>query len=147
MELEKKQKIELAERVWEEFLNRKSINKIAKELNINKSVVSNIINYTLPEFYKNAQETCLDNISNLKTEYNTLKTKLRKIKEEKEELEKDFNNALFVVVITAVIYFIVTGFIIFYFTKFMYAAYYLMYSIVFIPILFLLIFYLKAKNE
>jgi hypothetical protein len=76
MEKEKEKKLETAKKIWKTYLKTGGVNKTAKELNVNKNVVSNIINYTLPDFYF----------------YNYEKEKL--MEELKKEYEKDYNRAL-----------------------------------------------------
>ena len=55
---ERKERIEIAKRIWEEKLRNKDIsnNELAKKLNINRTILTIILNYTRPEFYLNKEQ-------------------------------------------------------------------------------------------
>ena len=55
---EKKERIKLAKKIWEEKLRNKDIsnNELAKKLNINRTILTIILNYTRPEFYLNKEQ-------------------------------------------------------------------------------------------
>ena len=93
MEKIKKDKIDIATKIWKTYLETGGVNKTAKELNVNKNVVSNIINYTLPDFYLNEKEK-KELLEELKKEYEkdilkkynrALNIKIQEAKEEEEE--------------------------------------------------------------
>jgi len=65
-------KKEIGRNIWELFFQNKSYGEIAKELGISKSVVSNIINYSLP-----ASNWVKDNIVFYIQKENKLKEELR----------------------------------------------------------------------
>jgi len=58
---EKKERIKLAKKIWEEKLKDKnkniSNNELAKKLNINRTILTTILNYTRPEFYLNTEQS------------------------------------------------------------------------------------------
>ena len=91
MEKIKKDKIDIATKIWKTYLETGGVNKTAKELNVNKNVVSNIINYTLPDFYLNEKEK-KELLEELKKEYEKDILKKynralnRKIKKEEEKI-------------------------------------------------------------
>ena len=66
----KKEKIELAKKIWVDILAGLSYRKIAEKHNINASTVNFIANYTLPEMYqlKISNENILKENHNLKIE-------------------------------------------------------------------------------
>jgi len=70
-------KKEIGRNIWELFFQNKSYAEIAKELGINKSVVSNIINYSLP-----ASNWVKDNIVFYIQKENKLKEELNQMREE-----------------------------------------------------------------
>jgi len=93
MEKIKKDKIDIATKIWKTYLETGGVNKTAKKLNVNKNVVSNIINYTIPDFYFSIDEK-EKLIEELKKEYEkdilkkynrALNVKIQETKEEEEE--------------------------------------------------------------
>jgi len=70
-------KKEIGKKIWELFFQSKSYGEIAKELGISKSVVSNIINYSLP-----ANNWVEDNIVFYLQKENKLKEELNQMREE-----------------------------------------------------------------
>ena len=68
------EKKKIGQRIWELFLKNYTYRGIAKELGISKSVVSNIINYSLP-----SSDWCKKNIKKLKEQH----------EQELEDLEND----------------------------------------------------------
>ena len=70
-------KKEIGRNIWELFFQNKSYAEIAKELGISKSVVSNIINYSLP-----ANNWVEDNIVFYLQKENKLKEELNQMREE-----------------------------------------------------------------
>jgi len=54
-------KKQTGKKIWKLFLKNYSYGEIAKELGVNKSVVSNVINYSLP-----GKEWCDEDIKELK---------------------------------------------------------------------------------
>ena len=105
------EKKEIGRKIWDLFLKNYSYSKIAKELGVSKSVVSNVINYTLP-----SATWCNENLQNLKDELIEKNKKIKKLKEEKEESDEWINDFFKVILITLSIYIIVTA-IILYFVK------------------------------
>ena len=84
-------KKEIGRKIWDYFARGYSYGQIAGKLKISKSVVSNIINYTLP-----AKDWCNENLKKLKENYEReiqqkqqtiLKTK-KKCQEEQQEIIK-----------------------------------------------------------
>ena len=107
-------KKEIGRKIWELFSENYSYSQIAKELEVSKSVVSNVINYTLPP-----RDWCDKNIKKLKEQYT--KEKEREILELKEyynnflkENRKNiiFNNSVIVFIILNIIFLINNNFII-----------------------------------
>ena len=108
------EKKQIGQKIWELFSKNYSYSKIAKELGVSKSVVSNVINYTLP-----SQSWCNENIKGLKEQYT--KEKERELLELKEYcnnlLKKNrkniiFNNSVIVFIILNIIFLINNNFII-----------------------------------
>ena len=81
-------KKQIGRKIWELFSKNYTYSQIAKELGISKSVVSNVINYSLP-----ANSWCDKNIKELKEKCEQDKAKLKincqnKLKKCKEKSEK-----------------------------------------------------------
>ena len=57
-------KKQIGQKIWDLFLKNYSYSKIAKELGVTKSVVSNVINYTLP-----SATWCNENVKELKEKH------------------------------------------------------------------------------
>jgi len=89
MDIEKSRKIRVTKKIWEEFLKGKSINYIAKKEGINKAVVSTIINYTIPEWITEAENTCLNEIKKKEEQLKRLNANYNKLKRENKKLEND----------------------------------------------------------
>ena len=92
------EKKEIGRKIWELFVKGYSYSRIANELRINKSVVSNIINYSLPP-----KDWCVENVKKMK-EQEKQNIKLLKqncvnlINSEKEKVTKrvvNYSTALF----------------------------------------------------
>ncbi len=107
-------KKELGKKIWDLFSKNYTYSQIAKELNISKSVVSNVINYTLPPY-----KWCNENIKKIKEQYT--KEKERELLELKEYcnnlLKKNrkniiFNNSIIVFILLNIIFLIDNNFII-----------------------------------
>ena len=142
--MNKKKKI--GQRIWELFLKNYSYSQIAKILNIHKSVISNVINYSLPP-----GDWCNENIPKLKDELIEKKRRIKNLKEEKEDLEEQMSNTIIITLITLSIYIIVTA-IILYFVKInfyknlFFAIGFIIYSIVFIVAAFFATVYIKYRE-
>ena len=78
------EKKKIGQKIWDLFSENYSYGEIAKELGISKSVVSNVINYSLP-----SNTWCNENIQELKKENDTIKEKLTNYKENTEILKKE----------------------------------------------------------
>ena len=74
-------KKQIGQKIWDLFLKNYSYSKIAKELGVTKSVVSNVINYTLP-----SATWCNENVKELKEKHQK-EIELLKKKYEKKEKE------------------------------------------------------------
>ena len=97
--MDKKKKI--GQKIWELFSENYSYSQIAKELGISKSVVSNIINYSLPP-----RDWCHENIKELKNKTQKEKEKLKqqlakRIKELKKQSKKARNRVTIIGALTA----------------------------------------------
>ena len=108
-------KKEIGKKIWELFSKNYTYGQIAKELKISKSVVSNVINYTLPT------HTWVDeDIKKLKQKYEQEIQKLKKELKEKEEEYKDLEyekDSFIIVTLITIIIYIITTTIILYFVK------------------------------
>jgi len=76
-------KKQIGKKIWELFNKNYSYGEIAKELGISKSVVSNVINYSLP-----SEEWCNENIKELKENIKKEKVKVKKLNKKLEELDE-----------------------------------------------------------
>ena len=83
------EKKEIGRKIWDLFSKGYSYGQIAKELNISKSVVSNIINYTLPP-----RDWCDKNLQNLKKQH---KKEIELLKKKYEKNEKEIVDNLILV--------------------------------------------------
>ena len=111
--MDKKKKI--GQKIWEFFLKNYTYREIAKELEISKSVVSNIINYSLP-----SSDWCNENIKELKKENDTIKEKLTNYKENTEILKKEKRKLklkFILLILTGLIEFVIILFLIFIYFK------------------------------
>jgi len=72
-------KKQIGKKIWELFIKNNSYSQIAKQVGVNKSVVSNVINYSLP-----AKEWIQEDVKRLKT----------KCKDDKEYIRKTYKNKL-----------------------------------------------------
>ncbi len=113
------EKKKIGQKIWEFFLKNYSYSQIAKELGISKSVVSNIINYSLP-----SSDWCNENIKELKKENDTVKEKLtnleKKCKEKTESLKEEKRKLKLksiLLILTGLIEFIIILFLIFIYFK------------------------------
>ena len=112
------EKKEIGRKIWDLFSKGYSYGQIAKELNVSKSVVSNVINYTLP-----TKDWCNENIKELKEKHKNEIEQLKeecldfvteeKIKEKKEVIE----NATIIFTIATAIFLNVDDFYIDFFSK------------------------------
>lgn len=83
------EKKKIGQKIWKLFSENYSYSQIAKELEISKSVVSNVINYSLP-----SDAWCKKNIKGLKEEYEQEIEELENnYIEEEEELKKQSKKA------------------------------------------------------
>ena len=82
-------KKQIGQKIWDLFLKNYSYSQIAKELRITKSVVSNIINYTLPP-----RDWCDKNLQNLKKQH---KKEIELLKKKYEKKEKEIVDNLILV--------------------------------------------------
>jgi len=89
MDMEKNRKIGITKKIWEEFLKGEGTNSIAKKEGINKAVVSTIINYTIPDWITEVENTCLDEIKKKEEQLKRLNANYNKLKRENEKLEND----------------------------------------------------------
>ena len=109
------EKKKIGQKIWELFLKNYSYGEIAKELGISKSVVSNIINYSLP-----SSDWCNENIKELKKENDTIKEKLTNYKENTEILKKEKSKLKLksiLLILTGLIEFVIILFLIFIYFK------------------------------
>ena len=115
------EKKEIGLKIWNLFLKKYSYGAIAKELGISKSIVSNVINYCLPQNNKTIQEdiksfkkeleeelikckeTCEKDINSYKEKTQQLKNKNNKLEEEIEELEEELENNEFETKMTSIL--------------------------------------------
>jgi len=105
-------KKQIGKKIWELFSKNYTYSQIAKELGISKSVVSNVINYSLPseewiqEDIKKIKEECK---KNWKNEVNKL---INECKEEKKELVTGFSvmTGAFVMFFSIILIFILHNF-------------------------------------
>ena len=143
-------KKEIGRKIWELFLKNYTYSQIANILKINKSVVSNVINYTLP-----AHTWINEDIKKLKQkheqEVQKLKKELKEKEEEYEDLEYEKDSFIIVTLLTIIIYIIATA-IILYFVKinfyhnFSYTLGFVIYSIVLIIGVFIVVAYAKVNE-
>ena len=108
------EKKKIGQKIWDLFSKNYTYSQIAKELNISKSVVSNVINYTLP-----SATWCNENIKELKKRYiNEKEKELLELKEYYNNFLKEnrkniiFNNSVIVFIILNIIFLINNNFII-----------------------------------
>jgi len=81
-------KKEIGKKIWELFSKNYTYSQIAKKLNISKSVVSNVINYSLP-----AKDWIQEDIKKLKTKCEDDKQYIRTIYKNKlKKCEKDWED-------------------------------------------------------
>jgi len=87
---DKLKKINLSKQIWILY-NIKNQTEIAKELNIHRSVVNNILNYTVPQMFlstNSAQKKLLERNIKYKKLYLAYKDLLEKYKKLKEDSEQ-----------------------------------------------------------
>lgn len=77
-------KKEIGKKIWDLFLKNYTYSQIAKQLNISKSVVSNIINYSMPP-----SDWCNEKIEEIRKTEEELKKQLNKKNEKIKELEEE----------------------------------------------------------
>jgi len=150
-------KKEIGRKIWELFSKNHTYSQIAQELNISKSVVSNVINYSLPahtwiwEDLKELKQKHEQELQEKETQIKKLKKQLKEKKEEYEDLQDENNNLFIITLITLSIYIIVTA-IILYFVKinFYYNVWYtlgfMVYSIVSLIAIFFAVAYARANE-
>jgi len=109
-------KKEIGKKIWKLFSKNYTYSQIAKELGVSKSVVSNVINYSLPadewcsQNIKELKEKCEQDKAKLKINYqNELKKYKEKYKKEKKEMGLGFSimNGSFITLISMFLIFVI----------------------------------------
>ena len=144
------EKREIGKKIWELFIKNYSYGKIAKELGVSKSLVSNIINYSLP-----ATTWISENVKQIKQkheqELQEKNEQIKKLKDECKDLEYESYNIFIISLITITVYVIVTAITLcfikinFYY-NFWYTLGFIVYSAIFLIIIFFAVAYAR-ENE
>jgi predicted transcriptional regulator len=142
-------KKEIGRKIWDLFLKKYSYGEIAKELNINKSVVSNIINYSMPP-----NDWCNEKIEEIRKTEEELKKQLNKKNEKIKELEEETeeqNEIIKLGLISISIYLIAVAIILYFFNLSFYhnllkIGLFIGFSIVFIFAILYFLAFLKYKD-
>ena len=150
-------KKEIGKKIWELFSKNYSYSDIAKELKISKSVVSNVINYSLPahtwiwEDLKELKQKHEQELQEKETQINKLKKQLKEKEEEYNKAVSEFDEFFITILIILIAYFAITA-IILYFVKvtfyhnFGHTLLFIIYSIFFVIGIFLAIEYARYKE-
>jgi len=144
------EKKEIGKKIWDLFLKNYSYREIANKLGVSKSLVSNVINYTLP-----THNWIDEDIRKLKQKYEQetqkLKKELKEKEEEYKELNETFENFLIIVLITLSIYLIATSITLFFvkinfYHHIWYALGFIVYSIIFLIIILFAVAYVRVNE-
>jgi len=140
------EKREIGKKIWELFLKNYSYGEIAKRLGVSKSLVSNIINYSLP-----STTWTWENVKKVKEKYEQeIQEKDEQIQDLKEELtitEQIANTTIF----TAIIYIVATTILLFsikidFYHNFKHILGFIVYSILLIAVIFFALYYYFSEE-